>query len=110
VSRTRHYRQGYLASNREASVRVRSDGARAWLNIKAARVGRARMEFEYSVPLADADAMLHALCGPRVIEKTRHWVEHRGHLWEVDVFEGENQGLIIAEVELSSEDEHFERP
>ncbi len=110
VTRTRHYRQGYLASDRQASIRVRSDGTNAWLNIKASRVGRARTEFEYPVPLADAETMLGELCGTRLIEKTRHWVEHRGHEWEVDVFEGRNLGLVIAEVELSSEDEDFERP
>lgn len=110
VRRACRYRQGYIVTDEHASVRVRSDGEHAWLNIKAARAGRSRTEFDYPVPLTDAEAMLDGLCGTRLVEKTRHWVEYRGHTWEVDVFGGRNRNLVIAELELTSEDEEFERP
>lgn len=104
------YRQGYLAASAECSVRVRAAAGGAWLNIKGATVGAARAEFEYPVPLADAEGMLAALCGGRVLEKTRYRVDHGAHVWEVDCFDGANAGLVVAEVELAAEDEAFERP
>jgi len=106
----RHFRQGYLARAGSASVRVRSDGERAWLNIKAAVAGRSRREFEYPVPLADAEVMLDELCDAGHVEKTRYWVPFGGHDWEVDVFEGANSGLVVAEVELADAREPVEIP
>lgn len=105
-----HYRQGYLAGSEQCSVRVRAAADAAWLNIKGARVGASREEFEYPVPLADARAMLDALCGDRVLEKIRYRVRHAGHVWEVDCFEGANAGLVVAEIELAAEDEPFQCP
>ena len=103
-------RQGYLESGERSSIRVRTAGDRAWLNIKARRSGMTRLEFEYLIPLADADEILNELCkGPRV-EKYRHEVPWGGHLWEVDEFLGANRGLVVAEIELSEETESFERP
>ncbi|MDY6979160.1 MAG: CYTH domain-containing protein [Pseudomonadota bacterium] len=102
--------QGYLIGAREASVRVRIEGERANLNIKSATMGIYRQEYEYPIPLADAREMLDTLCEKPVIEKTRYHVEHAGHTWEVDVFEGENAGLVVAEIELASESEPFEQP
>ena len=110
VSRRIHYRQGYLCGNSRSSIRVRVSDEAAHLNIKSATPGVRREEFEYPVPLHDAERMLDGLCDGPVIEKTRHFVEYHGHTWEVDVFEGQNQGLVVAEIELSRDDETFERP
>lgn len=104
------FRQGYLAGGEKSSVRVRIEGDRANLNIKSATLGIRRQEFEYPVPLADARELLAGLCDGAVVEKTRYHVPVGGHVWEVDVFAGDNAGLIVAELELSSEDEAFERP
>jgi adenylate cyclase len=108
--RRERFRQGYISLEPGRTVRVRAAGARAWLTLKGERTGLTRYEFEYAVPAADAEAMLEVLCQPPLIEKTRHFVEHAGHTWEVDVFEGENAGLIVAEIELSRADEAFETP
>lgn len=103
-------RQGYLLGSPLASVRVRVSGSQAWLNIKSKTVGVTRAEFDYEIPRADADLILDSLCSGAIVEKTRYLVEHGGHVWEIDVFDGENDGLIVAEVELSSEDEAFSKP
>lgn len=103
-------RQGYLQSDVAASIRVRTAGENAWLNIKAKRSGMTRLEFEYPIPRQDADEILDELCkGPRV-EKYRHEIRLGAHTWEVDEFLGDNQGLVVAEIELSDESESFERP
>lgn len=108
--------QGYLndaaalhEGRQRASVRVRIAGPAAFLNLKSREAGHTRQEFDYPVPLADAEALL-ALCVGGRIEKTRHYVEHRGHTWEVDEFCGDNAGLVVAELELAHADESFERP
>lgn len=103
-------RQGYLASGEGCSIRVRSGGGKAHLNIKSATLGVWRREYDYPIPLCDAEELLDHLCARPLIEKTRYHVEHAGHIWEVDVFEGDNAGLIVAEIELDSEDESFEKP
>lgn len=94
--------QGYLSQDPNRTVRVRIAGEKAWLTIKGRSVGISRAEFEYEIPLADARELL-GLCLPSVIDKTRHEVSYGGHLWEIDVFHGENEGLLIAEVELADE-------
>ena len=104
------YRQGYLSTDAGCSVRVRVSGDRAWLNIKSATVGVTRYEFEYEIPLADADALLDDLCVKPLIEKTRFIVEYDGHAWEIDVFEGDNAGLVVAEIELESAGEEVTLP
>jgi adenylate cyclase len=101
--------QGYLGGTR-ASVRVRIGGRCAWLNIKSRELGHSRQEYEYEIPLADAEAMLASLADGPVIEKTRHLVRQGAHLWEIDEFAGDNQGLVVAEIELGHPDEAFERP
>jgi adenylate cyclase len=103
-------RQGYLPGMDGASVRVRVAGDRAWLNIKGATLAVTRHEFEYPIPIADAQDLLSHLCARPLVEKTRYHVDHGGHVWEVDVFEGENSGLVVAEVELDSAEEPFDRP
>ncbi|QKT04901.1 CYTH domain-containing protein [Ectothiorhodospiraceae bacterium 2226] len=103
------YRQGYLCEPGRASVRVRIAGESANLNIKSAQLGVRRSEFEYPIPVDEAQALL-ALCEGALIEKRRYHVRHGAHLWEIDVFEGDNAGLVVAEIELQHEDEPFEHP
>jgi len=102
--------QGYLAETGTCSIRVRIGGDRAWLNFKGLTIGARRTEFEYEVPHGEARQMLGLYCEGRLIEKTRHYVRHGKHDWEIDEFHGTNAGLIVAEVELSDEDESFARP
>lgn len=103
-------RQGYLSSARERVVRVRIEGEQAMLTIKGANVGATRGEWEYPIPLADAAELLDGLCEQPLIEKYRHRIEHAGMVWEVDEFLGANAGLSVAEIELASEDQPFEKP
>ncbi|MBA3498733.1 MAG: CYTH domain-containing protein [Myxococcota bacterium] len=104
------FEQGYLSSVEERVVRVRIEGDKAKLTIKGKTKGVTRTELEYEVPVDDARVMLDGLCEKPVIVKRRHLVEHAGKKWEVDVFGGDNAGLVIAELELASEDEAFEKP
>ena len=108
--------QGYIndmAALREgrqnASVRVRIAGAQAFLNLKSRELGRSRQEFDYPIPVADAEALL-ALCVGGRIDKVRHYVPVAGRTWEVDEFGGDNAGLVVAELELETVDAGFERP
>jgi adenylate cyclase len=108
--------QGYLndlatvdSGAMRASVRVRIAGDAAFLNLKSRELGHTRQEFDYPIPVDDARALL-ALCVGGAIDKRRHLVRHAGHLWEVDEFLGDNCGLVVAEIELASADESFERP
>jgi adenylate cyclase len=102
--------QGYLADNEKLSVRVRLAGDRAWLTTKGRGSGFTRPEFEYDIPVADARYMLEHLVSGILICKVRYRLPHSGMLWEVDVFGADNAGLIVAEVELESEKQSFERP
>ena len=104
------YRQGYLSTADNCSVRVRLGGGQAWLNIKSAEVGASRSEYEYPIPLADAEAILDRLCQVPPVEKTRYVVRYGDHNWEVDVFDGANAGLVVAEIELERVDQSFELP
>ncbi|OWV83497.1 adenylate cyclase [Rhizobium sp. R72] len=98
-------KQGYIASMDDRSVRVRVlDNAKARLTIKIGRSTMTREEFEYDIPVADADQLLDDAIGV-VIEKTRYRVPHEGFIWEVDVFAGQHRGLVIAEVEMRSEND-----
>ena len=102
--------QGYLVGSDKASVRIRLAGDSAWLNIKSATLDVTRREYEYAIPVADAQEMLANLCDKPLIEKVRHYVPYGQHTWEVDVFEGDNAGLIVAEIELAQADESFAKP
>lgn len=102
-------RQGYVAVTDRGTVRVRIEDGRAVLNVKGAQKGLTRAEYEYEIPLADGEEILATLCG-LVVEKTRYKREHAGQVWEVDVFHGDNEGLVVAEVELESEDTDVELP
>ncbi len=110
VSRTRRLRQAYLTKTGRLSIRVRIDGdAAGTLTIKAARSGMERHEYEYAIPLTDAEELMLQRDGS-VISKVRHIVPIGGLEWEIDVFDGENAGLVIAEIELDRPDRTFERP
>ena len=104
------YRQGYLNSTKERVVRVRTIDDKGFLTIKGITTGATRVEYEYEIPDAEATAMLDDLCEKPLIEKNRYKIALGGFTWEVDEFFGENQGLIVAEVELETEDQSFEKP
>ncbi len=104
------YIQGYIAATPKATVRVRVAGEQAYLTLKGKVLNLTRTEFEYSIPMADAQQMLQQLCGPLVVEKTRYKIPLGNLLWEVDEFSGLNQGLVVAEVELSSPTQEITRP
>ena len=104
------YRQGYLSSAQARVVRVRTAGGKGFLTIKGPTVGVTRSEFEYEIPCDDANALLDGLCERPLIEKTRYRVPCAGLTWEVDEFHGDNAGLVVAEVELTGEDQAFEKP
>ena len=99
------YRQGYLSTVAERTVRVRLIRDKGWLTIKGITVGATRAEYEYEIPADEAGEMLDVLCERPLIEKTRYRIEHQGLIWEVDEFDGDNAGLIIAEVELEEENQ-----
>jgi adenylate cyclase len=103
------YAQGYLNRDKQRTVRVRIVQDRAWLTVKGASARATRAEFEYAIPLADAEQLL-ALCDGPLVRKLRRVVAYAGATWEVDEFQGDNAGLVVAEIELGSEDEAFEPP
>jgi len=110
VERSTPQVQGYLASARSCSIRVRIAGEQASLNIKSATLGISRHEYDYGIPMDEAREILDTLCIRPLIEKTRHIVRVGRHAWEIDEFDGENKGLIVAEIELDSAEEEFEKP
>jgi adenylate cyclase len=101
--------QGYLPTS-GFSLRVRIQDDKAFLTLKKSKSQISRHEFEYEIPAVDAREIIGIFCGSNVVEKTRHIVEHKGFTWEVDEFKGDNDGLIVAELELESEDQAFEKP
>ena len=109
ATRQTRFSQGYLSRDPARTVRVRIAGDAAFLTIKGATTGATRAEFEYDVPVADAQQLL-AMCDGPVVEKVRHLCGHAGMTWEVDEFLGANAGLVVAEIELQTEDQAFERP
>lgn len=110
VTHSRRMVQGYLQRSADTAIRVRIAGDSAHLNIKKSLDGVHRLEYEYPIPLADAQELLDQVALPTPIDKTRHLLTVGAHLWEIDEFHGDNQGLIVAEIELAHADEAFERP
>lgn len=104
------YRQGYLSSTKERVVRVRTIDDKGFLTVKGITTGATRVEYEYEIPANDADAMLDELCEKPIIEKNRYKIPKGQFVWEIDEFFGENDGLVVAEVELESEDQAFAKP
>jgi len=102
--------QGYIPTSNSSTVRVRIAGDQAFLTLKGPSQVVTRSEFEYPIPLVEAEAMLQELCESSRIEKTRYLLEHEGHTWELDVFADSNEGLLVAELELEDENEAFARP
>jgi len=103
------YRQGYLSTVKERTVRVRTMGDKGYLTIKGVTIGASRLEFEYEIPIADANPLLE-MCEQPLVEKARYKIPQGAFTWEIDEFAGVNQGLIVAEIELPSEDQEFSRP
>jgi len=104
------YRQGYLSTVKERTVRVRTIDDKGFLTIKGITIGATRSEYEYEIPTEDANEMLDELCEKPIIEKTRYKIPFAGLTWEIDEFAGVNQGLIVAEVELESEEQAIDSP
>jgi adenylate cyclase len=105
-----HIVQGYIPTLSGTTVRIRITGQHAFLTLKQRFSAFSRHEFEYPVPLAEAQEMLHRICQPRVLEKIRHNILYQDMNWEVDVFKASNTGLIIAELELTDEQQQFATP
>lgn len=102
--------QGYMVNQKERVVRVRTKGNKGFLTIKGKTVNTQRREFEYEIPLTDAQQMLDLFCAPPLVEKTRFKIEFKGFEWVIDRFVGENLGLVVAEIELDHESQVFETP
>lgn len=103
------YEQGYILREAEKTIRVRMAGEKGFLTIKGKTSGLSRAEYEYEIPLSEAQDLLENFC-PSRLQKKRYKIKYKNNLWEVDEFLGDNEGLIIAEIELKSEGEHFEKP
>ena len=102
--------QGYILRDQKKVIRVREKGDEFYITIKGNNIGISRLEFEYKIPEKDALDLFQNFCEIGLIKKTRHYVHFKKHLWEIDEFHDQNQGLIIAEIELKSEDEKFHIP
>ena len=105
-----YIRQGYLCCDENSTVRVRQFGDEGFLTVKGRTIGITRTEYEYEIPIDETEYMLTNLCQKPLIEKHRYHIPFRGLVWEVDEFHGSNQGLVIAEIELISEDQKIQKP
>jgi adenylate cyclase len=103
-------KQGYIETTNKSTIRIRIQDQSAFLTLKGERNGTKRLEFEYEIPLDDANEMLEKLCFKSMIDKTRYKLKIENHVWEIDVFHGINDGLIVAEIELNDENETFDIP
>ncbi|MBQ3644021.1 MAG: CYTH domain-containing protein [Candidatus Riflebacteria bacterium] len=110
ASKSIHIKQGYISTNPLSVVRIRIADSKSFLTIKGKGSNISRPEYEYEIPLQDAEEMYNLFCQHTGLAKTRHIVEYKGHIWEIDEFEGRHQGLILAEVEMKSEDEEVILP
>ncbi len=104
------YLQGYICSAPERTIRIRIAGQKAYITIKGFSVGISRPEYEYAIPYQDAAILLNTMTKKPLIEKFRYKIEYEGYIWDVDVFAGSNAGLVLAEIELTSPEQHFIRP
>ena len=110
VNKSMTIRQGYLSTDPSCSVRIRISDNNASLNIKSATLGITRNEYDYAIPVSDAEELLDKLCIKPLLEKERFLVRHVDQVWEIDVFSGANTGLVVAEIELESDKHSFEKP
>jgi CYTH domain-containing protein len=108
-SRFQEIKQGYMHADPEKTIRVRTKGSKGYLTIKGKTIGITRSEFEYEIPYPEALRLLELFC-PKTLTKKRYEIVYEGNTWEIDVFEGNLTGLIVAEIELSSEDQRFSKP
>ena len=102
-------KQAYLLTEPNKTIRIRTAGNAGFITIKGKTIGASRPEFEYEIPIEEANQLIESFCS-ELIEKTRYYVVHENRTWEVDVFEGMNVGLIVAEIELDDEDEEYKKP
>lgn len=110
IKYSHNIKQGYVVSDKQKVIRIRKKMNDFFITIKGNKTGISRFEFEYKIPENDANQLFENFCNEGIIEKTRHYIEHKGHTWELDVFHGKNEGLIVAEIELKSEEETFSLP
>ena len=110
IQYSKHYIQGYFSTNDACSIRIRVCDEQASLNIKSATLGIRRSEYDYPIPIDDAMEMLQNLCKKPLLEKTRYFINHDNHTWEIDEFSGDNEGLVVAEIELDATDEELTLP
>ena len=110
ISSSDYFRQGYLSTTEKCSIRVRVSDNKGHLNLKSATLDIQRTEYEYEIPRHEAEEMLELFCEDSQIKKTRYYVRYDKHLWEIDVFDGANAGLIVAEIELDDINESFTKP
>jgi len=103
-------RDGLIASNNGHKARVRISDAKATITLKSRRIGPTRTEFEYAIPCSDAEEMLRTMCDGHVLDKVRHFVSHAGATWQVDVYDGILNGVVLAEIELERADQKLELP
>lgn len=106
----KQYKQAYFCNTSKVSVRIRTSDDKAWVSFKSATIDISRFEYEYVVPLKEAEHLMGEFSQGSIISKTRYFIPVGTHLWELDVFEGDNKGLIVAEIELSDENEEFIKP
>lgn len=110
VEYSQKIKQGYIVSDEKKVIRVREKGDDYFITIKGNKIGISRFEFEYKIPKSDALELFENFCEMGSIKKTRHYVKHLDHTWEIDEFHADNQGLIVAEIELNAENEEFDIP
>jgi adenylate cyclase len=103
-------KQGYISTRDKTVVRARVAGDKAYLTLKGKNSGVTRTEFEYEIPVSDASQIISELCNGLIVEKTRYLISYSEHVWEVDIFHGDNDGLVVAEIELVSENTNFDKP
>ena len=110
AKKSRHIKQGYIVHDQKQVIRVRKKDQDYFLTIKGSNKGISRLEFEFPISKNDAEELFLHFCQTAIIDKTRHYIDYKGHTWEVDEFHGDNHGLIIAEIELQSVNEKFHLP
>ncbi len=105
-----HIKQGYIVNDQKQVIRVREKGDEYFLTIKGNQIGISRLEYDFPISKKDANELISNFCRDTIIEKTRHYLRFKDHIWEIDEFHKKNQGLVVAEIELNSENENFELP
>tara|TARA_Y100000741_G_C18071971_1_gene484995 strand:- start:216 stop:680 length:465 start_codon:yes stop_codon:yes gene_type:complete len=105
-----HIKQGYIVNDQKQVIRIREKGDEYFLTIKGNQIGISRLEYDFPISKKDANELISNFCRDTIIEKTRYYLRFKDHIWEIDEFHKKNQGLVVAEIELNSENENFELP